>query len=67
MDEVNLLRRRQSIVGELANVPPMGHMRIRIAQTVRDGQRMTGELTEQLSACTATANLCSSGRLKVAA
>ena len=66
MDKVELLRRRQAIVGEMTDVAPEGRVRIRILQTGADGHGARRKKAEQLRTCAAGADLATRGRLKIA-
>ena len=65
VNEAELLRSRQAIIGEMADVLPEAGVRIRIAQTDGGGHGARRKQAEQPWACPAAANLAAGARLKI--
>src|SRR2546426_9870148 len=65
VNEAELLRSRQAIIGEMADVLPEAGVRIRIARTGGDGHGARRKQAEQPWACPAAANLATGARLKI--
>src|SRR6202171_889545 len=66
MHEAELLRSRQAVIGEMADVPAKARLWIGIAQTGRAGHGTWRKQTEQLWAGPAAADLAAGPRLKIA-
>ncbi|TMH58610.1 MAG: hypothetical protein E6H53_10410 [Betaproteobacteria bacterium] len=65
MDEVELLRRRQAIIGEMADIAPQSSARIGIGQAAGERHRARCERGEQLRARPTAADLAAGTRLKI--
>src|SRR6202158_6376048 len=66
MDKPELVRSRQAVIGEMADVPAKGRLWIGIAQTGRAGHGTWRKQIEQLWACPAAADLAAGPRLEIA-